>query len=401
MWTFHKPDWSPEYLRHVMYVGHLLIVRRSLVNRLGGFSSEFDGVQDFEFMLRLGEETSRIAHVPEVLYHWRAINGSLASASDSKRGIDGLQARAVQAHLDRLGIPASAAAHPRFRHRCVVSPKLTRFPRVSIVIPTKDQPEHIGACLDSIFAKTRYPDFEVVVVDTGTEDVTAAAILRSHPVRVVEFTKPFNYAAANNDGAAAATGDVLIFLNNDTAVLSPDWLDHLVFHLSAADVGAVGPLLLYRDGSVQHAGVVLGARGTADHVMRRCPADADGYAGSLSCPREVSAVTGACLAIHRSTLARVGGWNDMYATHYQDVDLCLRLRHEGFRVIFTPDTRLTHHESPSRGERYDVLDRLLLIDTWRDELAGGDPAYPAACSLDRLDYSPRDDPAEPADACRA
>jgi GT2 family glycosyltransferase len=115
----------------------------------------------------------------------------------------------------------------------------------------------------------------------------------------------------------------------------------------------------------------------------------------------VSAVTGACLAIHRSTLARVGGWNDMYATHYQDVDLCLRLRHEGLRVIFTPDTRLTHHESPSRGERYDVLDRLLLIDTWRDELAGGDPAYPAACSLDRLDYSPRDDPAEPADACRA
>ena len=115
----------------------------------------------------------------------------------------------------------------------------------------------------------------------------------------------------------------------------------------------------------------------------------------------MSAVTGACLAIHRSTLARVGGWNDMYATHYQDVDLCLRLRHEGLRVIFTPDTRLTHHESPSRGERYDVLDRLLLIDTWRDELAGGDPAYPAACSLDRLDYSPRDDPAEPADACRA
>ena len=399
-WTFHKPDWSPEYLRHVMYVGHLLVVRRSLANRLGGFASEFDGVQDFEFMLRLGEQTGRIAHIPDVLYHWRAIDGSLAAASDAKHGIDGLQARAVQAHLDRLGIPATAAAHPRFRHRCVVSPKLTQLPRVSIVIPTKDQPALIGGCLASIFGQTRSSGYEVVVVDTGTTDERAAAVLREHPVRVVKFEQPFNYSAANNAGAAAASGDVLVFLNNDTTVLSPDWLEHLVFHLLAADVGAVGPLLLYPDGSVQHAGVVLGARGTADHVMRRFPADTDGYAGSLSCPREVSVVTGACLAIRRSTLDRVGGWNEMYATHYQDVDLCLKLRREGLRVIFTPDARLTHHESPTRGDRYDFLDRLLLIDTWRDELAGGDPAYPSACSLERLDYSPRDARAEPADACR-
>jgi GT2 family glycosyltransferase len=148
---------------------------------------------------------------------------------------------------------------------------------------------------------------------------------------------------------------------------------------------------------VQHAGVVLGARGTADHVMRRFPADADGYAGSLSCPREVSAVTGACLAIRRDTFERIGGWNELYATHYQDVDLCLRLRQSGLRCLFTPKARLTHHESPSRGGDYDFLDRLLLIDTWRDELAAGDPAYPAACSLERLDYSPRDRVVEVAD----
>ncbi len=397
-WTFHKPDWSPEYLRHVMYVGHMLVVRRSLANRLGGFRREFDGVQDFEFMLRLGEATPAVAHLPEVLYHWRAIDGSLAAASDAKHGIDGLQAGAVQAHLDRLGIPATATAHPRFRHRCVVSPKLARFPRVSIVIPTKDQPGHIGGCLASIFAKTRYPDFEVVVVDNGTTDERAAAMLRAHPVRVVPFTSSFNFSAASNAGAAAATGEVLVFLNNDTTVISSDWLEHLVFHLVAADVGAVGPLLLYPDGSVQHAGVVLGARGTADHVMRRFPADADGYAGSLSCPREVSAVTGACLAIRRDAFVRVGGWNELYATHYQDVDLCLRLRRAGLRIIFTPDARLTHHESPSRGDRYDLLDRLLLIDTWKDELAAGDSAYPAACSLERLDYSPRDPALE---VCRA
>jgi GT2 family glycosyltransferase len=398
VWTFHKPDWSPEYLRHVMYVGHLLVVRRSLAVEIGGFSTAFDGVQDFEFMLRLGERTRRIAHVPAVLYHWRATAGSLASAPDAKPGIDQLQARAVQAHLDRLGVSATAAPHERFPHRCVVTPRLVQFPTVSIVIPTKDRPDLIGPCLDSIVARTRYPDFEVVAVDTGTTDPRARAILGDHRIRVVPFTRPFNFSAAANVGAAEARGDIIVFLNNDTTVLSPDWLDHFVFHLAARDVGAVGPLLLYPDGSVQHAGVVLGARGTADHVMRRFPADADGYAGSLSCPREVSAVTGACLAIRRDMLERVGGWNEMYATHYQDVDLCLRLRREGLRCLFTPDVRLIHHESPSRGGRYDFLDRLLLMDTWRDELAAGDPVYPAACSLDRLDYSPCDPITEAAGA---
>jgi GT2 family glycosyltransferase len=279
----------------------------------------------------------------------------------------------------------------------VITPRLVRFPKVSIVIPTKDRPDLLGPCLDSVLG-SRYPDLEIVVVDTGTTDAGAVEILRSRPVRVVPFTSGFNFSAASNAGAAAATGEVLVFLNNDTTVISPDWLEHLVFHLLVADVGAVGPLLLYPDGSVQHAGVVLGARGTADHVMRRFPADADGYAGSLSCPREVSAVTGACLAIRRDAFVRIGGWNELYATHYQDVDLCLRLRRAGLRIIFTPDARLTHHESPSRGDRYDLLDRLLLIDTWKDELAAGDSAYPAACSLERLDYSPRDPALE---VCRA
>jgi GT2 family glycosyltransferase len=391
VWTFHKPDWSPEYLRHVMYVGHLLVVRRALAVELGGFLSAFDGVQDYEFMLRLGERTRRIAHVPEVLYHWRAASGSVAAASDAKPGIDRLQVQAVQAHLDRLGVPATAGVHPRFPHRSVITPRLTHSPPVSIVIPTKDRPDLIGPCLDSIARRTRYPDYEVVVVDTGTTDPEALAILREHPVTVVPFTRSFNFSAAANAGAAAARGEIIVFLNNDTTVISPEWLEHLVFHLAADDVGAVGPLLVYPDGSVQHAGVVLGARGTADHVMRRFPADCDGYAGSLSCPREVSAVTGACLAIRRDVLDRVGGWNELYATHYQDVDLCLRLGRSGLRCLFTPDVRLVHHESPTRGDRYDFLDRLLLLDTWREVIEAGDRAYPAACSLERLDYSPGDE----------
>ena len=387
VWAFRKPSWSPTHFRHVMYVGHLLVVRRSLAVEACGFRSEHDGVQDFEFMLRLGERTDRVVHVPRLLYRWRAIAGSLAAATDAKRGICEKQARAVQAHLDRLGVPAKASPHPRLPHRCRIEPRLPKRPRVSIVIPTKDQPEHIRACLESIHGRTHWPDLEVVLVDTGTTDPRALAAMRRHPARIVAFDRPFNFSAACNAGAAAATGSILVFLNNDTEVITPEWLDHLVLHLLDYRVGAAGALLLYPDDKVQHAGVVLGARGTADHVMRWFPGDSDGYAGSLSTPREVSAVTGACLAIRRETFERVGGFREAYGTHYQDVDLCLRLRREGLRIIATPEARLRHHESPSRGSRYDFLDRLLLLDTWGDVIAAGDPYYPAACSLDRLDYS--------------
>jgi glycosyltransferase involved in cell wall biosynthesis len=385
--TFHKPKWSPEYFRHVMYVGHLLVVRRSLAVKVGGFLTRYDGVQDFEFMLRLSEITQKISHVPKVLYHWRAIDGSLASATDAKKGISGLQARAVQEHLDRLGIDAMATPHPRIAHRCRIQPRLSQYPKISIVIPTKDQPQLIATCLGSIFKKSTYPNYEVVVVDTGTTDPDAIKIIDSYPVLVNRFSGEFNFSAACNNGAAAASGEILVFLNNDTEVITEDWMEHIVLHFSSRDVGVVGPLLLYPDGSVQHAGVVIGARGTADHVMRHFSADSDGYSGSLSSPREVSAVTGACLAIRTGTFSEVGGFNTMYGIHYQDVDLCLKVRQRSMRCIFTPEAQLFHHESPTRGSKYDFLDRLLLIDTWVDMLAAGDPYYSSHFSIEKLDYS--------------
>lgn len=389
LWTFRKPDWSPEYFRHVMYVGHLLVVRRSLAVRVGGIRPEFDGVQDFEFMLRLSEAARTIVHVPEVLYHWRAIPGSLAASVDAKRGIAELQVKAVQEHVDRLGIPAEARPDPLRAHRCILEPRLPSFPRVSIIIPSRDRPDLLGPCLSSIFGRSTYPDLEVIVVDNGTTDPEALRVLREHPVRVIDFPDPFNYSAANNLGAEAASGEILVFLNNDTEVLSPDWLERIVRHLSCPGVAAAGPLLLYPDGSVQHAGVVLGPRGTADHVYRRFPADVEGYAGTLSSSREVAALSGACLAVRRDAFTAVGGFRVAYATHYQDVDLCLRFTKASLRCVYVADARLVHHESPSRGSRYDFLDRLLLIDTWQDRLAEGDPFYPGAFCLERLDYSPR------------
>ncbi|MGR4870365.1 glycosyltransferase [Variovorax sp. LARHSF232] len=371
---FFKPDWSAHLLREVMYVGHLLVARRSLVLEVGGLDATYDGVQDFELMLRLSERTRNIHHVRKILYHWRRIPGSVADHSDAKPGLGLKQVAAVNAHLARLGERARAVPHPNLQHRAVIQPEArSQFPKISIVIPTKDAGEHISRCLDSIYAKTAYPDFEVVVVDNGTTDPVALAAMQRHPIVHVPFVEPFNFSRANNVGVAAASGEILVLLNNDTEVVREDWLEQMAYLLEQPEVGAVGPLLLYPDGTVQHAGVALGMRGTADHVMRCLTADADGYFGALACTREVSAVTFACVMLRKVDYLAVGGLVELYRTHYQDVDLCLRLIGIGRKILYTPRTRLVHYESATRGTTYDHMDRALFLDAWADKLAEGDP----------------------------
>jgi GT2 family glycosyltransferase len=387
---FFKPDWSPEYFRGVMYVGHLLIVRRSLVERVGGPDSSFDGVQDFELMLRLSEHTTRIAHVPRILYHWRKLPGSIAASIEAKSGISELQAAAVTAHLERCGIASFARPHPAHPHRALVHPRpRATWPHVTVIVPTKDAPAHLERCLRSIFARSTYPSFEVILVDNGTTDPEARRLFELHPVGVVPFDEPFNFSRVNNLGVANASGEFVVFLNNDTEVETPEWLEVLVSLAERDDAGAVGPLLVYPNGTVQHAGVVLGLRGTADHIMRGLPATADGHAGSLSCAREVSAVTAACMALRRETFLEAGGFDEHFGTHYQDVDLCLRLGRSGRRNVFTPRAVVRHAESATRGADYDQLDRALLLDRWGETIARGDPYYSRWLSLSGADYQPR------------
>ena len=383
---FFKPDWSPEYLRGAMYVGHLLCVRRELAARTR-FDSAFDGVQDFEFMLRLSESKPRVGHIPRILYHWRKTAGSVAERTDAKPHLGLLQERAVNAHLQRMKLPASAeqAALP---HRLRVVPeRRDGYSRVTIIIPTRDAPEVFGRCLKSIFEKTSYPNFEVVVMDNDTADPAALALIEQYPVRRIQFPGRFNFSRANNRGAEAATGEFLVFLNNDTEVMTKDWLEQLLYYAEQTEVGAAGALLAYDDRTVQHAGVALGMRGTADHVMRRFPIDVDGYAGSLACAREVTAVTAACLMIRASLFQELGGFNEHYFTAYQDVDLCLRLRARGLRIIHTPQAKLVHHESVSRQNYYDMIDRMLLLDQWEQVIERGDPYYNPNLNLQRGDYS--------------
>ena len=384
-----KPDWSPIFLLGVMYVGHFLAVRSDLARRLR-FLPRFDGVQDFEFMLRLAEATTRIHHVDRALYAWRAVPGSVALDAGEKRGIDELQQDAVAQHLQRLGRTWSTQPHPVLRHRLRLSASpATARPSVSVIIPSRDQPDIVGRCLATLREVTDYLDMEIVVVDNGTTDPVA----RGHIDRFADLRVPldesFSFSLANNRGAAAARGEVLVFLNNDTEVTDPAWLADLVAFLEDPMIGAVGPTLLYPSGLVQHAGVVLGARGTADHVMRHFDPAWDGYAGSLVAAREVSAVTAACLLLRRSLFETVGGFSCDYRKHYQDVDLCLRLRERGYSIICAAGTRLVHHESVTRKEHgYDLGDRAILIDRWHEAIAAGDRFYNRNLVLESLKYDP-------------
>jgi len=387
---FFKPDWSPEFFRGVMYVGHLLFLRRSLVESVGGFDPTFDGVQDYELMLRVSERTDRIEHIPRILYHWRKLPGSVAASTDAKEGISDLQAAAVNAHLERCRVPAFARPNPSFPHRAMLHPKpRARWPRVTVIVPTKDAPHHLGRCLDSIFARSTYPNYGVLLVDTGTTDPDALRLFDRHPVEVLRFDGPFNFSRVNNLAVEHADGDLVVFLNNDSEVQTPEWLEVMVSLAGLDGVGAVGPLLLYPNGTVQHAGVVLGLRGTADHIMRGFPGTVDGYAGSLSCTREVSAVTAACMLMRRGLFVELGRFDEHFATHYQDVDLCLRIRRSGRRILYTPRAVLRHRESAARGSYYDHLDRALLLDTWGERIARGDPYYNPLLSVSGADYRPR------------
>jgi GT2 family glycosyltransferase len=383
--SVYKPDWSPEFFRATMYVGNLLCVRRETALKIGGFDARYDGVQDFEFMLRLSERTQRIGHLSAILYH--LLQPRNAATNMDEDYIGELQSQAVRAHLKRLQLPSTAERESRPYRVRIVPLDLTNPPRVSILIPTKDAADLIGGCLRSIRDKTWYPNFETVCVDNETNDPRALELMKSYKVKQVLLHGSFNFSRANNVGVREADGEYLVFMNNDIEVITDRWIEEMLYYAQQNDVGAVGALLLYSDFTVQHAGVVLGCRGTADHVSRRAPADSDGYQGSLSCAREVSAVTAACMMVSRKKFEQAGGFLEEYCTAYQDVDLCLQLRSLGYRNIFNPHARFFHLESQTRGNYYDLGDRRLLLDRWGKTISSRDPYYNPNFDVEACDYT--------------
>ena len=358
-----KTGWNPELLLGQNMVKHLCVVRRPLVEQVGGFREGFEGSQDYDLALRLAEviPPGRIRHVPAILYHWRQGAGAGSfSETELERCADAAR-RAVAEHLARTGA-AGAVVEPLPKAPAyleVKRPAATPAPLVSVIVPTRDRPGLLKRCVAGVLEKTDYQPLELIIVDNDSVEPETKALFRKWEkdprVRILPAPGPFNYSAINNAAAAQARGEILLLLNNDVAVIEPDWLTHMVAQAVRPEVGAVGARLLYADGRVQHGGVILGVGGggnphVAGHLYSGARSMEKSYFNHLRLARNVSAVTAACLALRRNVFDEVGGFDDQaLAVAFNDVDLCLKIGAAGYQLIWTPLATLYHLESASRG----------------------------------------------------
>ena len=383
--AFFKPDWSPDLFLSIMYTCHLTVMRRDLVERVGGFREGFEGSQDYDLWLRATELTDRIAHVPMVLYHWRQIAGSTAADIGNKGYAHERSKRAIGEAVRRRGLDATVGDGPAPTTFHVVR-HLKDEPLVSILIPTRDRVDLLATAIRGIENKTDYKNVEIVVVDNGSQERETLDYLAALPHKVIRVDAPFNFSRLNNLAARESRGDLLLLLNNDTEPATRGWLRAMVEHAVRPEVGAVGAKLLYPSGKVQHAGVVLGIGGVAGHSHKYFAREDPGYFQALRLVRDASAVTGACLMVRREVFEEAGGLDEVnLAVAFNDVDFCLRLRERGYLVVWTPYAVLTHFESESRG--YDLNPREIdyMIRRWGERLVR-DPYYNPNLTLVHEDY---------------
>jgi GT2 family glycosyltransferase len=372
---FCKPDWSPERMRTQMYTCHFSVLRRSLVEEVGGFDPEFEGSQDWDLVLRVTERARKVVHVPRVLYHWRAIATSAAGGGDPKPWAFEAGRHAVQAHCDRIGLQAQVERDEEVPGVYHLHPALTSEPLVSIVIPTNGQRREVRYqkvtlvehCVRSIVESSTYANFEIVcVTDAETDPAVIAALTAAagDRLRVVPYDGEFNFSAKINLGAAHSEGGLLLLLNDDTEVLSPDWLERLVMYAQHPGIGAVGARLLWEDGRLQHAGVLFENGGLPGHIYRGFRGEYKGYSNNAHLAQNYLAVTGACMMTPAAAFEQVGGLSTTLPINYNDVDYCLKLRTKGLRVVYDPDTVLYHFESSSRSSEVEDWEKQALVDRW-------------------------------------
>lgn len=350
---YFKPDWSLDLFLSQMYLGHLVVFRRDMVERLGGLRPEMDGAQDYDLVLRCVSDGAKIAHVPRVLYHWRQHSGSTSANANSKPYAHDAGRRAIQSYLDQA-CPGAQAMDGAYTFCYDVRYNLTTDqPLVSIVIPTRDRVDLLDVCVRSLREQTLYKQYEILVVDNGSVEPETAhwfeRMSRTPGLRVMPADIPFNWSALNNLAAREARGKVLVFLNNDTEVFDGQWLERLVDVALRPDVGVCGPLLLYGDMTIQHAGVVVGMGGWADHVFKGLPAThVQKCFTSPVMRRNVLAVTGACMAMEKAKFDAIGGFDESFIICGSDVEICLRAFHSGLLNVYVPEAKLVHHESKTR-----------------------------------------------------
>ena len=358
---FFKPDWNPDFLHSVNYITHFSVIRKSLYDEIGGERPEYNGAQDWDLFLRVFRATENIHHVPKMLYSWRIHSESTAMSTDTKPYVVEAQRKALEDDLKERGrntaIVERDKAHSGYWK--VTQPPASN-PLVSIVIPSKNMHKVLKRCIDSIYAKSTYRNFEIVLVDTGSDDQRVHTWYKKLQSEHDNFVlvdwpeQPFSYARSCNEGARVARGEVLIMLNNDTEVITPDWIEQLTGDAQRKEIGAVGPLLFFpgHAGYIQHAGVGVGLGGVAANSFSMMTLDqpmSQTQHLMLNTKHNMTVVTGACLAVRKSVFEEIGGFDEEFRITYNDVDLCLKLYEKGYQNLYTPHVRLIHHESISLG----------------------------------------------------
>ncbi len=352
---FFKPDWSIDLLRCQNYICHFTAIRKSLLGKVNGFRKNFEGAQDHDLFLRISEQTDRIHHIPKVLYSWREIETSTAGNPQSKPKAQGGAIRAVDGHVKRVFGDDAYATASDYLFVCDTRYPRKKTPRVSIIIPTKDKIDFLAPCIQSILSKTTYRSYEIIILDNNSEKPETLAWLQDirtkyGQIKVTDAFYPFCWSKMNNQGIDQAGGDVFIFLNNDTRVISTDWIERLSEQALRDDVGAVGPLMLYQDGTIQHAGVVLGHGGWADHIFKGMhPVHYGSPFVSPMVKRNVLAVSGSCMAISRNTVEKIGNFDEEFLICGSDVEICIRAYENGLKNIYDPFVQLYHFESKTRS----------------------------------------------------
>lgn len=397
-----KPDFNLFRLRENNYICHIFVVKKSLTDETGLLRSEFDGAQDFDFILRCCEKAQKITHIPKVLYHWRCHMDSTAADPSSKAYAYEAGRKAVREYYQRLGIDAKVEMTERpgwYRSHV----KVQGNPLISVIIPNKDHTDDLELCLFSMTRKSTYRNYEILIVENNSEKEETFEYYRKLPdrypkARVLTWEKEFNYSAINNFAAKEAKGGYLLFLNNDVEILTPDWMEEMLQNCQQENVAAVGAKLYYPDDTIQHAGVVLGLGGIAGHIMCRASKEDPGYFGRMISVQEISAVTAACMMVKKSDFDAVGGLDETFQVAFNDIDLCMKFRAAGKKIIFTPYAELYHYESKSRGledtpEKQFRFDKEVkrFQEKWAQQLEMGDPYYSPNLSVTEGDCSLRED----------
>ncbi len=393
-----KPDFNPDLLRSVNYICHLTVIRRDLLDKAGLLDPSYEGAQDYDLILRCTELSEGIHHIPRVLYHWRSHEASTAENPESKMYAFEAGKRALEAHFKRLGIPAEVyhnENHGLYRIKYLRD----RDPLISILIPNKDHVDDLKRCIDSIEEKSTYRNYEYIIIENNsTEEETFRyykELEKTNPkAHVVYYKGSFNFSDINNFGEMNANGEYLLLLNNDTELINGESIEDMLAFCMREEVGCVGARLYYGDDTIQHAGVIIGFGSIAGHCFVQIPHGDTGYQDRIICAADYSAVTAACMMVDREVFRKVGGFETSLAVAFNDVDLCLKIRKEGYLIVYDPYAQLHHYESKSRGLE-DTPEKVARFNTeietiqkrWPDILREGDPYYNRNLSLETQDFS--------------